>query len=109
MIHEEDKQEWIRKQFVIAQEAILHDDHEWSIDDLRLVGGVDLSFVKDNDQLAVASLVIIESPSLKVLHEDFKWVQLSVPYISGLLSMREGPPLVEMIQVLKPLLLLLPP
>jgi deoxyinosine 3'endonuclease (endonuclease V) len=59
---------------------------------LRYVGGLDISFVKDTPT-AVASVVILEYPSMKVLHAVMDHCEMDVPYIPGYLAFREVDPL----------------
>eukprot|EP00744_Colponema_vietnamica_P010759 GILI01015168.1.p1 GENE.GILI01015168.1~~GILI01015168.1.p1 ORF type:complete len:407 (+),score=20.54 GILI01015168.1:42-1223(+) len=57
---------------------------------LRVVAGVDISFVKDTD-LAVASLAILSFPELEVIHTTMHHVRMTEPYIPGYLAFREVP------------------
>ena len=57
--------------------------------DVRLVGGVDVSFVKGSDTDACAALVVLELPSLAVVYEDCERVCLTAPYVPGFLAFRE--------------------
>lgn len=59
---------------------------------LRFVGGLDISFVKDTN-VAVASLAILEYPSLKLLHTEMHHCTMDLPYIPGYLAFREVAPL----------------
>ncbi|KJE98069.1 endonuclease V family protein, variant 2 [Capsaspora owczarzaki ATCC 30864] len=56
---------------------------------LRLVGGVDISFVKGDPKAACASLVVLSFPEMKVVYENFEMVELTLPYIPGFLAFRE--------------------
>lgn len=56
---------------------------------LRLVGGVDISFVKGSHENACASLVVLEFPSLETVYETYERVTMGYPYISGFLAFRE--------------------
>lgn len=56
---------------------------------LERIGGVDISFVKGSETDAVACLVILSFPDLKVIYKLMKIVQLTLPYISGFLAFRE--------------------
>lgn len=56
---------------------------------LRLVGGVDISFVKGSHENACASLVVLEFPSLETVYEAYQTVTMGYPYISGFLAFRE--------------------
>jgi deoxyinosine 3'endonuclease (endonuclease V) len=48
------------------------------------VGGMDLSFIKGNEKVACAALVICELPDLEVVYEDIRMVSVTVPYIPGM-------------------------
>jgi hypothetical protein len=65
-----------REQLDLKQKLVRTDDFRWFVpsdgpsashdEPLRLVGGVDISFVKDNDVDACASLVVLALPRLQV-------------------------------------------
>lgn len=50
---------------------------------------MDISFVKDREDDACATLVILEFPSLKVVYEAHDRVTMEYPYIAGYLAFRE--------------------
>lgn len=56
---------------------------------MRYVGGVDLSFSKDDPSVACGALVVVDLESLAVVHADFSLVQLHIPYVPGFLAFRE--------------------
>lgn len=56
---------------------------------LRLVGGVDISFVKNREDDACATLVILEFPSLNMVYETHDRVTMEHPYMAGYLAFRE--------------------
>ncbi|CAN0446783.1 unnamed protein product, partial [Discosporangium mesarthrocarpum] len=56
---------------------------------LRLVGGVDISFVKGSNENACAALVVLSFPTLDVVYQAFESVTMDQPYISGFLAFRE--------------------
>jgi endonuclease V len=60
-----------------------------------------VSFFKDNTVDAVASLVVLQIPTLEVVYEDYQIVQLTQPYISGFLAFREVDHLVALINQLR--------
>lgn len=64
---------------------------------LTLVGGVDLSFFRDDKRTAIAALVVCSFPQLEVVYEIYKVVELTAPYIPGYLAFREVPALVGLI------------
>lgn len=52
-----------------------------------MVGGMDLSFSKQDQSIAVCTLVICDvKQNMKVVYEDSIWVRLSIPYIPGMYS-----------------------
>nr|CAG8583790.1 7736_t:CDS:2 [Entrophospora candida]CAG8585681.1 7687_t:CDS:2 [Entrophospora candida] len=59
---------------------------------LKYIGGVDLSFIKDSQEDAVASLVI---------YENFLSVKLKLPYIAGFLAFREVESILELLKTLE--------
>jgi len=47
------------------------------------VGGIDLSFIKGDESVACAAVVICELPNCEVVYEDITMVPLTVPYVPG--------------------------
>ncbi|TFK05858.1 Endonuclease V [Platysternon megacephalum] len=96
---------WEREQAQLKANVIEEDTEEWQKDStfagLERVGGVDLSYVKGNDTIACASLVVLSYPDLEVLYEDCQMVTVSAPYVAGYLAFREAPFLVEAAQRLQ--------
>lgn len=56
---------------------------------LKYVGGVDLSFSKDDTSLACGTLVVLDFNNLNVVYEDCSVIKLDVPYVPGFLAFRE--------------------
>ena len=50
---------------------------------------------------ACAALVVLEFPALKVVYQDLRMVQLTLPYIPGYLAFRECPFFVDALQRLR--------
>ncbi|RNF05399.1 endonuclease V [Trypanosoma rangeli] len=67
---------------------------------LRYVGGVDITYVKGTN-LAVACLVIMEYPAMRVCRTIFHQCEVTEPYIPGFLAFREVVPLVELIKKIR--------
>ncbi|EGG24800.1 endonuclease V [Cavenderia fasciculata] len=116
--YKEIESQWIVIQNELKTKHITHDQIDWVIPNnnnnsnstststttsttLKYVGGVDISFVKDNDEDACASLIILEYPSLKVVHKEMEFVKLDLPYIPGFLAFRECPSLTRLIDRVK--------
>ncbi len=50
---------------------------------------MDISFNKTISNLGIASIVILEFPSLKQIYHDYLEINCDKPYISGYLAFRE--------------------
>uniref|UniRef100_A0ACD6ABD8 Uncharacterized protein n=4 Tax=Avena sativa TaxID=4498 RepID=A0ACD6ABD8_AVESA len=96
------KQEWARTQDVLKSRLILDDDFEWSLpsvssdsdqndarDKLKYIGGVDISFLKEDPSTACAAVVVLDADTLEIVHEEFDLVRMQVPYVPGFLAFRE--------------------
>ncbi|KAI3883219.1 hypothetical protein MKW92_039534 [Papaver armeniacum] len=119
---------WIIAQDLLKRRLILEDNFTWKIpttttksssqfsvkedDDnntelIRYVGGVDLSFSKDDSSIACASIVVLDllhfnnGGCFEVVYEDYKLVHLQIPYIPGFLAFREAPVLLELLEKMK--------
>eukprot|EP00752_Nemacystus_decipiens_P007014 g6292.t1 len=68
---------------------------------LKLVGGVDISFVKGSHENACATLVVLEFPSLETVYEAYERVTMGYPYISGFLAFREVDHLARLVEQLR--------
>lgn len=69
--------------------------------DVRHIGGVDISFIKDSDTDACACLVVVDAESMDVLHVDCRRVVLTAPYVPGYLAFREVQFLLQLINDLR--------
>lgn len=56
---------------------------------LRYVGGVDVSFSKEDPSVACGSLVVLDIQNFQVVYDDYAVVTLRVPYVPGFLAFRE--------------------
>lgn len=56
---------------------------------LKYVGGVDISFAKDDPSVACATLVVLDLQTLEVVYDDYSVVTLHIPYVPGFLAFRE--------------------
>ncbi|XP_077217001.1 endonuclease V family protein isoform X2 [Tasmannia lanceolata] len=105
---------WIEAQDSLKRNIVLEDDFVWTMpangsgteesfkgEKLRFIGGVDLSFSKDDPSIACGSLVVVNLDSLNVVYDDFTVVQLHIPYIPGFLAFREAPVLLELLEKMK--------
>jgi deoxyribonuclease V len=88
---------FIQKSLVSAR--ILTDD----LGPVRFIAGVDVSFESfrtfrpkaEKGQTLFATVVVLEYPGLHLVHHHSVAVETTFPYVPGLLSFREVPPLLE--------------
>ena len=91
----------------MAQRVREEDVHPgWSVSGgaasgLKLVAGVDISFVKDSPEDACAMICVLSYPRLELVHVQSAMVKLTAPYISGFLAFREAPHLVDLFEALR--------
>ncbi|XP_024377259.1 uncharacterized protein [Physcomitrium patens] len=104
---------WIEEQDAMKEKLVMYDDFPWRLNTtssqegsaplpedsggvidsskLRYVGGVDLSFVKENSSFACGALVVMDLETMQVAYEDYETVKLTMPYVAGFLAFRETP------------------
>ncbi len=75
---------------------------------VRYIGGADISFNRGSDEV-FAGIVVLDFSSLAIVEQRVVRTQANFPYIPGLLSFRELPPLLEVWEqlTLKPDVLML--
>ncbi|CAJ2674901.1 unnamed protein product [Trifolium pratense] len=89
-----DRQNWKTEQNILKEKLIKEDNFTWKLppstsQELRYVGGCDISFSKHDPSLACGTLVVLDFNTLEVVYQDFSLVTLSVPYVAGFLAFRE--------------------
>ncbi|XP_041019499.1 endonuclease V isoform X5 [Juglans microcarpa x Juglans regia] len=109
----QDHKRWIEAQDMLRRRLITKDDFAWKlpkttssekeeeleeVEVLRYVGGVDVSFSKEDPSVACGTLVVLNIQNLQVVYEDFAIVTIAVPYVPGFLAFREAPILLELLQ-----------
>ena len=80
----------------LRQEVVTRDE----IGEVRLVGGVDVSFEED-DTVARAAVAVLSFPELELCESAVARLPLRFPYVPGLLSFRETPAVLEAIAGLR--------
>lgn len=91
-------EEAINIQQTLREKLILHD--EGIPDDIRTIAGADISYSRGSD-LFFAAVVLFEFPSMEVIEETSFTERVTFPYIPGLLTFREGPPLLKTFEKLR--------
>jgi deoxyribonuclease V len=74
----------------LASKVIKFDDFR----EIRLIAGVDVAYQKDSDKL-VAAVVVLDSDTLEIIETAIADDDAQFPYIPGLFSFRELPPLIK--------------
>eukprot|EP00897_Mesotaenium_endlicherianum_P002605 jgi/Mesen1/2372/ME000156S01518 len=69
--------------------------------ELQYVGGVDISFRKEDPNDACAALVVLELTSMEVVYEAYERITMDLPYMAGFLAFRECPVLVRLLEQLR--------
>ncbi|KAG8446512.1 hypothetical protein GDO86_014100 [Hymenochirus boettgeri] len=100
-----ESRQWEREQTHLRKNLITFNTEAWQSHTdflgLQRIGGVDLSYPKEDDKVACASLVVLSYPELEVIYEDCQMVTVGAPYVAGYLAFREVPFLVDAIHKLK--------
>lgn len=84
---QQQRDQWEEFQIDHAKRVITTDVVD--INSIVLVGGLDISFDKDDDNRGCAFITVYDITKGVVVHEEYSVVQLTVPYISGYLGFRE--------------------
>lgn len=79
---------------------------KWNLDKksencLKYVAGVDISFHKENSDIACSYLIVMSYPELKTVYEDYEYVKLDMPYIPGFLAFREASHILKLFKKLQ--------
>ncbi|GMH11805.1 hypothetical protein Nepgr_013646 [Nepenthes gracilis] len=114
----EHQNNWIDTQDALKKRLVTKDDFTWRLPSsiperdgeggggerkevLKYVGGVDISFSKEDPSIACGTLVVLDLQSFNVVYADFSVARLHIPYIPGFLAFREAPILWELLKKMK--------
>lgn len=118
----EHQNHWIQIQNELKKRSVTEDDFTWELPSssssslsveitgvgerkevlkLKYVGGVDISFLKEDPSVACGTLVVLELESLNVVYDDFSVAKLQIPYVPGFLAFREAPILLKLLEKMK--------
>ncbi|KAI9484442.1 endonuclease V-domain-containing protein [Zychaea mexicana] len=96
---------WQNEQIALSARISLNDENldfdPKTLDGLKYIGGVDLSFPENDFEHALACLSILSWPSLEVVHTSYLETELHLPYIAGYLAFREVDPLLKLLKQLQ--------
>ncbi len=81
------------------REKLILDDKNMP-DKIRTIAGADISYSR-GDNIFFAAVVLFEFPSMEVIEETSFTQRVTFPYIPGLLTFREGPPLLKAFEKLR--------
>ncbi|GAB2222941.1 hypothetical protein Drorol1_Dr00017073 [Drosera rotundifolia] len=104
--------DWISVQDELKRRLVIEDDFDWALPDengedegkeevLRYVGGVDVSFSKEDSAVACGCIVVLDVEAVEVVYEDYCVTRLEVPYVAGFLAFREVPVPLGLLQKMK--------
>ena len=91
---------WLRQRWL---RLFLKESDQVDVEQIHLIGGVDISFVKGSETDACAALIVcnVEHPDIPVVHTSIRRVALTAPYIPGFLAFREVGFLLELLDELR--------
>ncbi|KAK6237171.1 hypothetical protein SCA6_012508 [Theobroma cacao] len=100
---------WAEIQDMLKKRVITEDDFPWRLpslqsqhQQLRYVGGVDVSVSKEDPSMACGSLVVLDlHHALRLVYQCHTVLTLDVPYVPGFLAFREAPILVHLLEKMK--------
>ncbi|XP_031255024.1 endonuclease V isoform X2 [Pistacia vera] len=102
-----------RVQDSLKERLITEDDFNWKLPNsnsielkeeevlLKFVGGVDISYSKEDPSIACGCLVVLDLQTLQLVYEDYSIHNLQVPYVPGFLAFREAPVLLQLLENMK--------
>eukprot|EP01060_Flectonema_neradi_P033044 TRINITY_DN5426_c0_g1_i1.p2 TRINITY_DN5426_c0_g1~~TRINITY_DN5426_c0_g1_i1.p2 ORF type:complete len:270 (+),score=42.05 TRINITY_DN5426_c0_g1_i1:49-858(+) len=97
-----DTTKWQAEQDAMKEKLVIKDTKKWVSEEGELqvkhIAGLDISFAKEDEEIACATIVVIEYPSLNIVYEHSEMVQMMYPYVSGFLGFREIPHLLKLIE-----------
>jgi deoxyinosine 3'endonuclease (endonuclease V) len=91
--------DWTNYQIENADKVSQIDNFD--IDKIKYVGGLDISFSKEDQNIVCGYLTIIDYITGNIVYEDHYNTKMDIPYISGYLGFREVPIYAILIEKLK--------
>ncbi|XP_071730863.1 uncharacterized protein [Rutidosis leptorrhynchoides] len=109
-LSDHDINKWIEAQDSLKKRLITQDDYTWKLGQpednneselLKYIGGVDISFLKNDPSVACGTLIVLDFKTLDIVYEDSAIVTIDVPYIPGFLAFREAPIFLELVNKMR--------
>jgi endonuclease V len=88
-INKDLKLKWLNYQNKNSKKIIKNDCI--NLNNIKYIGGFDISFSKINNQKACVYLTIIDFKTNEIVYEDYLLCEMDIEYISGFLGFREIP------------------
>lgn len=92
---------WKNEQNKLKENILYENMSNNFYDSIKYIGGVDISFDRNNPDKCCAYLIILNFDDLSVVYEDYIIGKMTIPYISGFLGFREIPYYKKLIDNLK--------
>jgi len=81
--------DWSSYQIENSKKIVTKDTFD--INDIKYIGGVDISFNKKDPKISCGYLTVINFNNNKIVYEDHEIIKLDMEYVSGYLGFREVP------------------
>ncbi|TXG62418.1 hypothetical protein EZV62_013781 [Acer yangbiense] len=111
---EAETKNWIEVQDELKKRLVTEDDFTWKLPSqiekeeeeedgalLKYVGGVDISFSKEDPSIACGCLIVLQLKTQQIVYQDLCLLRLQVPYVPGFLAFREAPVLLQLLDNMK--------
>lgn len=95
--HDHDILPYFKKQNELAEKIIL-ENHLPS--QIKYIAGADVAYDEEN-QIMAGCIVTLDANSYEIVDEQYHIMEITFPYVPGLFSFRETPPLIEAYNKLK--------
>ncbi|MFQ3171305.1 MAG: deoxyribonuclease V [Oleispira sp.] len=79
---------------ILQQELATQVEHQNRFDEINLIAGVDVAYIKNSDDL-IAAVVVLDASTLEVVEQAVVEDKATFPYVPGLFSFRELPSLLK--------------
>lgn len=103
--NKEIEEKWAQLQLGLKKQLITENKFDWTLEpgdkQIQYIGGIDISYEKEDDSKGCIALIVLSYPSLEIVYRDYQKVVLDQPYIPSYLAFREIDHLIAAIDRLK--------